>query len=68
MKIESNEATGIVAFIFEGRLDAVSSDDAEAAGVAGSGSGWLVANAMPAASTNSSMKMENRFIRTSFLC
>jgi anti-anti-sigma factor len=30
MKIESNEATGIVAFIFEGRLDAVSSDDAEA--------------------------------------
>jgi anti-anti-sigma factor len=30
MKIESNEETGIVAFIFEGRLDAVSSDDAEA--------------------------------------
>ena len=30
MKIESNEETGMIAFVFEGRLDAVSSDDAEA--------------------------------------
>ena len=30
MKIESNEANGIVSFIFEGRLDAVTSEGAEA--------------------------------------
>ena len=30
MKIESNEANGIVSFIFEGRLDAVTSEVAEA--------------------------------------
>jgi anti-anti-sigma factor len=29
MKIETNEENGIVGFIFEGRLDAVSSDEAE---------------------------------------
>ncbi len=31
MKIETIEENGIVCFIFEGRLDAVSSDDAESA-------------------------------------
>jgi anti-anti-sigma factor len=31
MRIETNEDNGIVSFIFEGRLDAVTSEDAEAA-------------------------------------
>lgn len=31
MKIETNEAHNVISFIFEGRLDAVTSEDAEAA-------------------------------------